>query len=182
VTAVVETDVLEGVVMFTDIVGFTEYTAVEGDQKALELLTLQERIVSEALPPGARVVKELGDGLLLWFPDPCAAVLCALALQTRFDAQWTDRMLPLWVRMGMHWGQQTRRRDDVVGHDVNVASRIVNVAGAGELVLSEATVREVGRRSLQGASFDEIGPVMMKGIPEPIRLFRAVTRVARVAT
>ena len=61
----------EGAVAFTDIVGFTEFCAVRGDDEALALLSLQERLVRNALPPGARIVKELGDGLLLWFPVFC---------------------------------------------------------------------------------------------------------------
>ena len=58
-----------GAIVFTDIVGFTEFTAVEGDEQALELLRTQEQLVNDVLPTDARVVKELGDGLLLWFPD-----------------------------------------------------------------------------------------------------------------
>jgi class 3 adenylate cyclase len=164
--------VVVGAVVFTDIVGFTEYTAIEGDERALELLTVQEQLVQAALPQGARVVKELGDGLLLWFPDACDAVTSALALQARFEAESSRLFVPLWVRMGMHWGHQTRRRDDLVGHDVNVASRIVNVAAPGEVLVSEATVAAVGDRET-GARFEEIGPVVMKGLPEPVRLFRA---------
>jgi adenylate cyclase len=165
-------EVVVGAVVFTDIVGFTEYTAIEGDERALSLLTLQEELVESALPPGARIVKELGDGLLLWFPDACDAVAASLALQARFDAESSRLLVPLWVRMGMHWGHQTRRRNDLVGHDVNVASRIVNFAAPGELLVSEATVEAVGERPTI-ARFEEIGPVVMKGIPEPVRLFRA---------
>jgi hypothetical protein len=56
---------VQGVVAFTDLVGYTEYTALRGDAEALALLTAQERIVNDTLPGDARVVKELGDGLLL---------------------------------------------------------------------------------------------------------------------
>ena len=155
--------------MFTDIVGFTEYTAIRGDAEAVALLTLQERLVREALPPGARIVKELGDGLLLWFPDPCAAIEAALGLQPKFERESDGR--PFWVRMGMHWGSQTVRREDLIGHDVNVASRIVNVASPGELLVSDATVKRIGNGPVR-AQFEPIGPVVMKGIPEPMRLFR----------
>ena len=165
---------VEGAVMFTDIVGFTEFTAIEGDERAVEMLSVQDELVRNSLPEGARVVKELGDGLLLWFPDPCAAVICALALQKLFDDQWTASMLPLWVRMGMHWGRPTVRNEDIVGHDVNLASRIVNMAGSGELVVSGAAVEEVRRRDATTARFEEIGPVVLKGIPEPVRLFRVI--------
>jgi adenylate cyclase len=118
------------------------------------------------------VVKELGDGLLLWFPDADAGLSTALGLQERFEAAAEETELPLWVRMGLHWGRQTRRRDDLVGHDVNIAARIVDVAGPGEVLLSDAT-RTALAGSVVGVSFDELGPVVMKGIPDPIPLYRA---------
>jgi class 3 adenylate cyclase len=100
---------LEGTVVFTDLVGFTEYTALRGDEEALALLSVQERLVREALPQNARVVKELGDGLLLWFPDACEAIKTALKLQQRFEEESEASELPLWVRCGMHTGRQMRR-------------------------------------------------------------------------
>jgi class 3 adenylate cyclase len=118
------------------------------------------------------VVKELGDGLLLWFPDADSALSTALDLQDGFEAAVVETDLPLWVRMGVHWGHQTRRRDDLVGHDVNVAARIVDVAGPGEVLLSEATRAALTRPRLD-VCFDELGPVVMKGIPDPIPLYRA---------
>ena len=169
-------ETIEGTVLFTDIVGFTEFTALRGDSEALALLGRQEEIVSAALPPGARVVKELGDGLLLWFPDACAALETAICLQERFEEVSIESPAPLWVRMGMHWGHQTRRRDDIVGHDVNVASRIVNQSAPGEVLLSAETVARIGQDA-SSYCFDELGPVVMKGIPGPVRLFRA-TRAA----
>ena len=162
----------EGTVVFTDIVGFTEFTALRGDDEALALLAVQERLVREALPPRARIVKELGDGLLLWFEDACDALSMTLQLQERFEEVSADSDMPLWVRIGMHSGRQTRRGDDLVGHDVNVAARVVDVAGPSEVLLSEATMAKIDDK-LPDVSFEELGPVVMKGIPEPMRLFRA---------
>ena len=138
-TAEAPAPVVSGAVLFTDLVGFTEFTASQGDEGAVELLGRQEQIVEAVLPEGSRVVKELGDGLLLWFPDADSALSTALDLQEGFEEVAAETGLPLWVRMGLHWGQQTRRRDDLVGHDVNVAARIVDVAGPGEVLLSDAT-------------------------------------------
>jgi class 3 adenylate cyclase len=161
-----------GTIVFTDIVGFTEFTALRGDDEALALLSDQERLVGGALPNGARVVKELGDGLLLWFPEAASALRCALALQRRFEAESVATGSPLWVRMGMHHGRALRRGDDLIGHDVNVAARIVSVASPGEVLVSEAARVCIGPR-LTDVCFDELGPVVMKGIPEPVRLWRA---------
>ena len=163
---------VRGAVVFTDIVGFTEFTAVEGDAAANDLLTVQETIVTEALPSGSRIVKELGDGLMLWFPDAAGALETCMSLLERFERHTEETMQPLWVRMGMHWGRQTRRRDDLIGHDVNLAARIADQAGPAELLLSEATVDRLAG-TLERDRFEEIGPVLMKGIPGPIRLFRA---------
>lgn len=165
-------DSIEGAVLFTDIVGFTEYTAVQGDHAANELLSAQEQMVADALPDGARIVKELGDGLMLWFPDAGQAVATCMSLLQRFDRYSAETAHPLWVRMGLHWGRQTRRRDDLIGHDVNLASRIADQADASELLLSEATYQHLAHNTPDD-SFEEIGPVLMKGIPNPVRLYRA---------
>ena len=171
--AATPTAVVEGTVMFTDIVGFTEYTALRGDDEALTLLATQERIVREALPDGARIVKELGDGLLLFFPDACEALRTAMRLQEQFERESNESDLPLWVRCGMHSGRANRRGDDLVGHSVNVASRVADVAAPGEVLLSETTREQIDGQ-LEGVAFEELGPVMMKGIPQPVRLYRVM--------
>lgn len=160
-----------GVVAFTDIVGFTQFTAEQGDDEALALLDRQDAVVRATLPPGARVVKALGDGLLLWFPHAVSGVEAGLALSQRFEEQAATEV-PLWVRIGMHWGCPTRRGDDLVGHDVNLAARIVDVAGPGEVLVSDA-VRALVDGQLPGLHLHELGPVVMKGIPLPTPLFRA---------
>ena len=162
----------EGAIVFTDIVGFTEFTALEGDDAALKLLATQDRVVEEVVGEHGRVVKNLGDGLLIWFDDPQQAVHSSLALQSRFEEESFEENLPLWVRIGVHWGRQLQRRGDIHGHDVNVAARIVDIAGAGEVVVSEATLSAMSRH-LEEVAFEELGPVVMKGVPEPIRLYRA---------
>jgi len=165
-----------GTIMFTDIVGFTEFNALRGDTEAVELLALQERIVREELDGGSRIVKQLGDGLMLWFADPCKAIDAGLRLQVRFEEEAWNSDTPLWVRIGLHYGHQTRRGEDLLGHDVNVASRIMSLADSGEVLASEATVVAADAR-LADVGFQQLGPVVMKGIPTPINLFR-VERVA----
>ena len=81
-------------------------------------------------------MKELGDGLILWFPDPCVAIEPCLVLLDEYEEVSDESLIPLWVRMGEHWGAQTVRRDDLIGHDVNLASRISDLADAGELMVS----------------------------------------------
>jgi adenylate cyclase len=164
---------VEGAIAFTDLVGFTEFTATRGDGEALAVLRAQDHIVSAALPDGARIVKELGDGLLIFLPDSDAAVRACIAILFGFEVAAEADEMPLWVRAGLHWGRPSRRGEDLIGHDVNVAARIVDVAAPGELLCS-GSMRDVSHRAGTGAEveFVELGPVMMKGIPDPIDLYR----------
>jgi adenylate cyclase len=164
-------DAESGVVVFTDIVGFTKFTAEQGDTEALAVLDRQDQVVRQTLPEGARVVKMLGDGLLLWFPDAVGALEASLALSSRFEEEAATEV-PLWMRIGMHWGCPVRRGDDLVGHDVNLAARIMDVAGPSEVLLSESVRTRVAGR-VDGLHFEELGPVVMKGIPDAMPLFRA---------
>jgi adenylate cyclase len=160
-----------GAIAFTDIVGFTELTDTHGDEVALALLERQERAVKESLPPCGRVVKELGDGLLLWFDDPADALRTCLTLQRRLE-DGAEGDLPLWLRVGVHWGRPRRRGDDIVGRDVNLAARIVDLAGPAEVLCSAATVDAVG--PLDGVVYEQLGPVYVRGFADPVPLVRAV--------
>jgi class 3 adenylate cyclase len=111
--------------------------------------------------------------LLLYFPDSAGAVRTGMALQEAFEAESASTGLPLWVRMGMHAGEARERGDDLVGHDVNVAARIVNLSGPGEVLVSEA-LRERAAEGIPCVNFEEVGPTVMRGIPEPVNLYRVV--------
>jgi len=164
---------VRGAIVFTDLAGFTEFTAIRGDEAALELLTVQDQLVSDLIEGRGRVVKELGDGLMLWFDDTCHAVEVALALQERFDESSAKDNLPLWVRIGVHYGQAAQRGSDLVGHDVNVAARVADLAAPGEVLISEAAAERVAAQ-MEGVWCEEMGPTVMKGLPEPVGIYRAV--------
>lgn len=151
-------------VVFTDLVGFTSYTEREGDDAAHELLQRHTRIVGPIVRSrGGTIVKRLGDGLLLTFPGPEAAVLAALEL---VDAS-PD---PLQMRAGVHWGEAYESRDDVVGHAVNVAARVCDVAKAGEVLATVETRAKV--KGVRDVEFGRVGRRKLKGLDEPIRVCR----------
>ncbi len=163
----------EGTIVFTDLSGFTEFTALRGDAAALSLLDLQERLVREQMGDSGRIVKNLGDGLMLWFDEALDAVQVAIALQERFEEASGEDDEPLWVRIGIHYGSPVLRGNDFIGHDVNVAARIVDLAAPGEVLVSEACTSQI-EAPLDGVVFEEIGPTIMKGIPEPVPLYRVM--------
>lgn len=160
-----------GAVLFTDIVDFTRFNAERGDDAAVDLLERQVGLVRGLLPDCGRVVKELGDGLMLWVPDAYAALDACLAVQDRVTEQQSGDD-PTFVRIGGHWGASRRRGDDFVGNVVNLAARIVDLAGAGEVLVSEALLEAAGDVSSLHAHAHELGPVYVKGVPDPVPLYR----------
>ncbi len=167
-------------VLFTDLVGFTEYTDASGDAAAVAVLDTQAAIAASALGViGAtgRLVKELGDGLLFWFEHPAPALVTATSILVAIGEARSIEDFPLGIRMGMHTGEITARGADVVGHTVNIAARIVDLAGPGELVVSDRVVEELDPSV---ASFEPVGPARVKGVGAPVWLHRFVDRpVAR---
>ncbi|HEX4491593.1 MAG TPA: adenylate/guanylate cyclase domain-containing protein [Acidimicrobiia bacterium] len=162
-----------GAVVFTDIVEFTRYNAERGDDAAVALLEQQSADVRALLPECARVVKELGDGLMLWIPDACAALETCLALQDRVGGRDASNDVDaIEIRVGAHWGSPRRRGDDFVGNVVNLAARIVDLAAAGEVLVSEALLAAAGDAAALNAKADELGPVFVKGVPDPVPLYR----------
>jgi len=164
-----------GSILFTDLVGFTEYTDAVGDAAALRVLDEQASIVRSSLADSsdARVIKELGDGLMLWFGSPIEALDVAIRVQHALtDARDAGRF-PVSMRMGLHHGEAVARGDDFIGRTVNIASRVSDLAGPGELLVSEAFVGAVDGRT--SATFEEIGPVHMKGVSDPVWLYRLAT-------
>lgn len=164
---------VEGAIVFTDLSGFTEFCALRGDEATIQLLSLYEGALRDGIGERGRVVKALGDGFMVWFEDACAAVESAIILQQRFEEMTFEDDFPLWVRIGIHHGRPIAHGDDLVGHDVNVAARIVDLAAPGEVLVSQACT-DVMQTPPDGIEFEEVGPVVMKGIPEAITLFRAV--------
>lgn len=122
-------------ISFTDLEGFTRYTTANGDEAAIELLRAHHLVAGPIIRSrGGRIVKRLGDGLLLAFPAPEAAVLAAVELlDTAPD--------PLRLRAGLHLGEAVVTRDDVLGHVVNVAARVTEHARGG-IALATADVRD----------------------------------------
>jgi class 3 adenylate cyclase len=166
-----------GSVLFTDLVGFTEYTDGAGDAAALRVLEAQTTLVSSVLAgdPDSRVVKELGDGLMLWLAHPTTALDVACRLLDGFRHAQVDERIPLAVRMGMHFGEAVVRGADFIGQTVNIASRVSDLAGPGELLVSERVVA-ANASSPVPRIFEPVGPTRVKGVQAPIWLYRIADR------
>lgn len=128
----------EVAILFTDLVGFSDWTLEAGDTMALELLrTIGGRTEPVVTAHKGRIVKRLGDGLMAVFPDPAEAVEAALEIVDALDGVEIAGHRPQ-VRAGVHLGRPRRLGSDYFGVDVNIAARVADAAGGGQVLISEA--------------------------------------------
>jgi class 3 adenylate cyclase len=152
-------------VLFTDVVGSSERAAELGDAKWRDLLENHDRLIGRAAARhGGRVIKSTGDGLLVLFDDPFAAVSCAREVSHAVD------QLGLEIRAGVHSGLVELRGEDVSGIAVNVAARVLAEADASEVLVTR-TVKDLLAGS--GGSFHARGARRLKGIPDSWELYAA---------
>jgi adenylate cyclase len=153
-------------IAFCDMTDSTGYTASQGDEAAARLADRLGEVAREAsVRHDGHVVKLLGDGAMFHFHGPAGAARCGLELASRANQ---EGLPPL--RMGVHVGPVVFRDGDYFGRTVITAARVADRIGAGEVVLTADAVGEVSSGDL---TFDPIGATELKGLPEPVELFRA---------
>jgi adenylate cyclase len=151
---------------FLDITGYTRLTQERGDAAAAELAVELGRIVQRAsVKHGGRAVKWLGDGVMLHFPNPGNGAVAALDMVDGV----TDAGLPP-AHVGLHAGPVIFQEGDYYGQTVNLASRIADYAGPGEVIVSQAVIDASAGAAV---AFREVGPVELKGVAGAMRLHAA---------
>jgi adenylate cyclase len=154
-------------IAFADLAGYTRFTEEEGEEEALSSVERFVERVTATLPEDARVVKTIGDEVMVVGTDTEALVDWAVG----FLATVEERPEP---RLGINYGSTLYRDGDYFGREVNLASRVVARARGGEVLVTDAVVDAVS-----GAShlrFEPIGDVKLKGFDEPRQLCRASPR------
>jgi class 3 adenylate cyclase/tetratricopeptide (TPR) repeat protein len=147
--------------LFTDLVGSTALIDRLGDDAADSVrrdhFDVLRKAVDEA---GGEEVKNLGDGLMVSFASPVAALSCAVAMQRALaDGD-------LRIRVGVHAGEPAHEGDDYFGTPVVVAKRLCDRAEGGQILATELLAGLVGSRG--GFEFLPRGRLALKGLSEPV--------------
>ena len=160
-------------IVFTDLVEFSTWALEAGDDLAVELL----RDVGEAIEPpvkrrGGEVVKRLGDGMMAVFAEPQAgleAVMDAMDRLRQIDAPGYDAKM----RAGMHVGRARQLGGDYLGVDVNIAARVAEEAGGGELLVSDRALAKLDQDALdvRKRRFFKV-----KGVPKDVTTYSIALR------
>jgi adenylate cyclase len=155
---------IEGTFGFVDLEGFTALTEAQGDEDAAKVASRFAKLTRAALGPGDRLIKTLGDAVLVTSSDAPSGVALVERLLTEAAS---DPRLP-HLRAGLHYGSAIEQDDDVFGAAVNLAARVAAEAHAGEVLGTEPIA--VAARSA-GIPVAEIGEVALKNVRGKVKLF-----------
>ncbi|MCK5247691.1 adenylate/guanylate cyclase domain-containing protein [Candidatus Bipolaricaulota bacterium] len=172
-------------VQFSDLRGFSSFTAQHGDEKAFQIAQQFVDLVGTSVNQhGGRLLKTYGDGVMTSFDDPERAVRCAAAMQEMLCSEYCggdDDDPVMSAGIGLSWGTAIQTDGDLFGHSVNLAKRLADEAKGGQIVASSSVVDEAG--ALEGYSFRDMGERSLKGIGDH-QLYEVIWRpeVARIET
>jgi adenylate cyclase len=149
-------------IAFADLAGYTRMTEEAGEEEALTAVERFVQAVEDTLPDDARIIKTVGDEVMVVGSDPAALTGWAVGFQDRHF----ERPLP---RIGIHYGETLYRDGDYYGREVNQAARVAARAAGGEVLVTRPVVEAAGRE----IEFDPIGQVRLKGFAHVTELFLA---------
>jgi len=156
---------VELTVCFADLVEFTRLgEEIDPEELGMVAGRLEEMASAVAEPP-VRLVKTIGDEVMLVSTEPEPMVAAALALIAAAEAE--GQQFP-WLRAGIASGPTLPQSGDYYGRPVNLASRITGVARPGSVVLDEAT-----KEAADGFEYSYVGERRLKGLDYRVKLFRA---------
>ncbi len=172
----------EVTLVFTDLVGFSEWSLRAGDDAALKLL---RRVTQVAEPPmleaGGRIVKRMGDGAMAVFTDPATAVGAVLKALDAVKTVEVGGHTPL-MRAGIHTGRPQRIGSDWLGVDVNVAARVMDRATRGGLVVSNVTLAGISDEDFEALGITvkrvrkQLFSAKVPGVPDDLVMYWVKTR------
>jgi len=155
-------------IAFADLAGYTKLTEEQGETKAVSAVERFVETVERTLPIEARVIKTLGDEVMIVGADAGALTGWAVGL----GGELPPGSPP--PRIGIHSGAALYRDGDYYGREVNRAARVVARAAGGEVLVTRPVADTAGR--VDSLEFERIGEVVLKGFTEPTELFIATLR------
>lgn len=152
----------ERAVLFADLAGFTALTEAHGDVGAADTAGRFTELAASALVGDARIVKTIGDAVMVLVDGAEPGLDTALALLRVVDA---EAAFP-GVRLGLQVGPVVERGGDVFGATVNVAARLTEHAHVGQLLTTAAIVELVVER--EDVTVTALGAIHLKNVGEPV--------------
>ena len=157
-------------VALSDLSGYTALSGTDERAALLQAALLQQQAARIAGTLGGRVVKSMGDAVLLEFVDAAQACDALQLLHVQMPAAARQIGLePLALHSGAHFGEVVVGPDgDVYGQTVNLAARLQGQAGDGQIVVSQALAL---RAAVAQERISSLGERRLKNVPEPVTCY-----------
>lgn len=161
-------------VVFADLVGSTSMFERLGDETASRFVTQLVGALSQIFEQhSGRVVKLLGDGLFVVFPQEGDALAACISIQKRFLDQPIrpgGSGAPVQMQMGIESGEVVEIDGDCFGDTVNSAARLADLAGAAQILTTQNVWSALG--PLQRACLRSLGPMHLRGKAQASHVYR----------
>jgi class 3 adenylate cyclase len=156
---------------YVDLAGFTALAEAHGDEAAADVAVRFVELVNSALGDGDRLVKTVGDAVLVACRDADAAVLFISTLYELVDG---EPGFP-GLRAGLHHGSAAERSEELLGRAINLAARVASEAHRGQALATQAVAEAA---SAAGVEVTKLGDYDLRGIPRPVTIYELDVRAS----
>jgi len=159
-------------ILVADMVGYSRLTGLDEEGTLARFRALRRDLIDPVIAEHrGRIVKTIGDGLLVEFASVVDAVRCALGIQqgmaTRNTNLHSERRIEF--RVGINLGDVVVEGDDLLGDGVNIAARLERLAEPGAICVSEDAYRHI--KTKVEMAVQDLGEQRLKNISEPVRVY-----------
>jgi class 3 adenylate cyclase/tetratricopeptide (TPR) repeat protein len=162
-------------VLFTDVVGSTKYFKAHGDIKGREMLRKHHKIAIAIVEDyGGSLIKEVGDSVMVYFPDALNALKASIKMQHQFNSYNKNNVLQnkIHIRVGIHFGKVIVEEKDIYGDVVNVAAKLTNLANGDQVFISHEVFELT--KNMSSTKFELLNFWNMKNVPTGLIIYKVI--------
>jgi adenylate cyclase len=156
-------------ILFADVAGYTALMQHDEQDALQKLARFKETLEAKTAEFQGQIIQYYGDGCLVVFDSPAAAVACAMEMQRSFSQSNKQGGESVPVRIGLHLGDVLFREGNVFGDSVNIASRVESLGVPGAVLLSQTVRRQI--KNKPEFELVSVGSFEFKNVDEPMEVF-----------
>jgi adenylate cyclase len=165
-------------IVSADVVGYSRLMGCDEEGTLASLKSLRSELIDPTVQAHhGRIVKTIGDGLLIEYPSVVDALQCWLTVQQGIAVR--NESIPekrqIHFRVGVNIGDIIVDNDDIFGDGVNIAARLEAIAAPGGICVSSVVVEQTGQK--MQVSFEELGMRSLKNIEKPVHVYRVSSAI-----
>jgi len=171
--------------MMTDIQGYTDASSGSSREEIINLIRRHNQLMVPVITfYGGKIIKSIGDAFLCTFYSATDAVVCSIIIQLllkEYNDKQAEKTKKMNLRVVINTGDVTLEKNDIYGDAVNVTARMEGLPcfPGGTIGISESTYLLMNRNEIVA---DKIGPQTLKGIPDPITVYKIPSEKQKITS